>query len=169
MRLPRPTWSIAAVACALAAPGPALADHGDDAVSLEGTLRVSHSDDFRLGRSRFYYSLEQAGKRIALDWKARATVSNGMRVRVRGRLAGGRLRVAHAKVLRRAGTRRLASVGPGPRRVAVVLINFANDTSQPYTPAHAAGVTFTNANSANAYFREESFGNTSLTGDVYGW
>ncbi|MBD0348782.1 MAG: hypothetical protein ICV59_06490 [Thermoleophilia bacterium] len=170
MRLVHPIVLVGAVICSLLAPGTALADHGDDAVSLDGTLRVSHSDDFSQGRSRFYYSLERAGKRIALDWRAGgSTFRNGMRVRVRGTLAGGRLRVVHARGLKAKATRRFAATTTGSRRVAVVLVNFSNDTSQPYTPAHASAVMFSNANSVHAYFREESFGNTSLTGDVYGW
>jgi hypothetical protein len=57
----------------------------------------------------------------------------------------------------------------GPKRVAVVLFNFSNDTGQPYTPAYAAGVAFTNTNSAAAYYAENSWGQLTLSGDVYGW
>ena len=57
----------------------------------------------------------------------------------------------------------------GAHRVAVVLFNFSNDTSQPYTPAIAQGVAFTNADSVAAYYSENSWGQLGLSGDVLGW
>src|SRR5439155_333102 len=53
--------------------------------------------------------------------------------------------------------------------LAVVLLNFSNDSSQPYTPATAAGVVFSSAGSVANFFEEESRGAVQVTGDVYGW
>ena len=55
------------------------------------------------------------------------------------------------------------------KRIAVVLFNFSNLTTQPYTTTFAAGVAFTNANSVAAYYAETSWGQLTLTGDVFGW
>lgn len=57
----------------------------------------------------------------------------------------------------------------GDYRVAVVLINFTNDTRQPYTPAFAEGTVFSFFNSARQFFAESSYGQMMLTGDVFGW
>jgi Gametolysin peptidase M11 len=162
---------VAGLVCgALAVPGVALADHGaGDTVSIEGTLVVSHSDDFEGNRSRRYYALERAGRRIALDFARRPALRAGTRLRVRGALRGGRLRVASARKLRAAPTRRLAAVSPGPRSVGVVLFNFSNNSTQPYTRLQAEATMFTKPGSVSAYFNEESFGATSLTGDVFEW
>jgi hypothetical protein len=62
-----------------------------------------------------------------------------------------------------------------PKKVAVLLFNFTNDTSQPITTASAQTTVFTATNSSNAFWKEVSFGARSLvgknaaTGDVYGW
>jgi hypothetical protein len=72
------------------------------------------------------------------------------------------------------GGRTLASVGDAPsatgtRTVAVVLFNFAGDERRPYTVEQARRVMFTGEASLNAYLRESSFGQTGITGDVFGW
>ena len=51
----------------------------------------------------------------------------------------------------------------------MVLLNFSNDTSQPYTKETARGVAFTNTDSVAAYYAESSWGQLALTGDVFGW
>ena len=50
-----------------------------------------------------------------------------------------------------------------------MLVNFSNDASQPYTPEFAAGVAFNNTNSVAAYYAASSYGQLTLTGDVFGW
>jgi len=54
----------------------------------------------------------------------------------------------------------------GEQKTLVILVNFQDDQSQPFTPAQASDVTF---NTTSNYFREVSYGQTWLTGDVYGW
>jgi hypothetical protein len=48
----------------------------------------------------------------------------------------------------------------------VILVNFQDKATQPYTPEFARGVVF---NSTSAFDLENSFGQTSLTGDVTNW
>src|SRR5262249_7136307 len=91
------------------------------------------------------------------------------------RFAGKRVAVsfgAHGRIsVAVAPTRRLSatSAATGSRRVAVILFNFSNDASQPYSAAYARGVAFTNADSVAAYYSDSSWGQLSLGGDVYGW
>ena len=74
-----------------------------------------------------------------------------------------------------AGTSVEALISPSPRKVAMILANFTNNTSQPITTAQARDLVFGGTQSANAYFKEESFGIRSLvgklatSGDVFGW
>ncbi len=49
------------------------------------------------------------------------------------------------------------------------MVNFTDDTSQPYTPAQVAGLLFTDTNSANNYYKENSFNQTSFAGIAVGW
>ena len=61
------------------------------------------------------------------------------------------------------------------KKVLVLLVNFTNDTSQPYTIDQTRNIMFTNTNSKNAFFNEVSFGKWSLggkvrsDGDIYGY
>jgi gametolysin peptidase M11 len=161
--------AVSMLAGVLLAPAAAQA-HTGDAVTMEGTLEFRHSDDFQSDSARYYYALRQGNRRVRLDFGHwRTDLRNGARLRVRGTLARGRLSVDHLRRLHRAPTRALAATGPGPRKVAVLLFNFSNDASQPYTPAQAATTMFTAPASVSSYFQEESFGATSLNGDVFGW
>jgi len=59
--------------------------------------------------------------------------------------------------------------------VAVILINFTGNNTQPYTPAQVKSNVFTSTSSVNSYYKEISFGkialagNVDVTGDVFGW
>jgi Gametolysin peptidase M11 len=63
----------------------------------------------------------------------------------------------------------------GERTVAVLLLNFSNDTSQPVSVEQARRRVFTDPTSANAYYQQVSDGRLSLTsiqrsdGDVFGY
>lgn len=69
-----------------------------------------------------------------------------------------------------------AAPPPGSRTVAVVLVNFSDDTGQPLTTAAMRSRVFTGAGSVSQFYREQSGGQTSLAGiadpengDVFGW
>ena len=53
-----------------------------------------------------------------------------------------------------------------PQKVLIILINFTDDTSQPFTAAQAAS--FVNT-SANNYFTENSYGKMPILADAVGW
>jgi hypothetical protein len=64
----------------------------------------------------------------------------------------------------------------GGRKTAVIAFNFATDLRTPWTTADIRSSIFTAANSASAFFKEESYNQLWLTGktgnldgDVYGW
>ena len=54
-------------------------------------------------------------------------------------------------------------------RVLVLMINFSNDTSQPYQVSLPQGVMFTNANSVRQYWLDSTAGQVQVTGEVHGW
>ncbi len=60
-------------------------------------------------------------------------------------------------------------MSPGTRKVAVVLLNFTNNRTQPWTASQVRGVVFDGADSANNFYREASGGAVGLSGDVFGW
>ena len=61
------------------------------------------------------------------------------------------------------------------RRVAVILFNFQNNTSQVITPDQIRERMFTQNDSVNAFYKEASFGKLNLAGllnpdgDIFGW
>jgi hypothetical protein len=150
---------------------------------------VRHSDDFNHERATFRQLLRTSdGRRLSLSVQgssgvsssarggddARSRIAPGARVRVKGMLRGGRL-VADASEIRTLRRRSVRASVTTQKKVAVILLNFQNNTAEPWTPDQVRGTVFTNANSVNAYFQEESSGDFSLTGkvradgDVYGW
>jgi hypothetical protein len=70
-----------------------------------------------------------------------------------------------------AGTRlvRTLAAGPATIRVAVVLLSFADDPSQPVTVEAVDGVVFSSPGSVAALFAEQSGGRASVSGSVFGW
>ena len=65
----------------------------------------------------------------------------------------------------------LSAVSSAPLaiNVAVINVNFENDTSQPWTTDAIRNVMFANANAVSAYWAEVAYGKIAVRGDVYGW
>ncbi len=140
--------------------------------SYEGRLVLRHADYFSTGKADFESMLQlDDGTRLHVDLPSGrpSTVPPGTRVRVTGRRNGDRIAVAADGTQTVAPATTALAAAPATKRVAVVLMNFAKNATQPYTPAYAAGVAFTNTNSVAAYYADNSWGATSTTGDVFGW
>jgi len=142
-------------------------------VTLQGRLDVLEGDDFTHGRTIDTYELvtDQGSYELSFGRQEPEVAASGSFVTVRGALAGSTITVA-ANGLTVAASGAAATAGPaitGAKRLAVILINFSDNTSQPFTPAFAAGVAFTNADSAATYYSESSWGKVTLSGDVFGW
>ena len=98
-------------------------------------------------------------------------IASGSSVVVKGRRAGsavvGSVRPLHALL-------RAAAVAAGPRKTAVILVKPAG-ASAPWTPDYVRQRIFTDSDSTNAFYQEDSYGSVSLVGknrtdgDVYGW
>jgi hypothetical protein len=140
--------------------------------SLEGVLSVGHGDSFATGRMTGHaYFLSNADGETQLTFKGTPPADSlaGARVRVDGVGDGKRFLVANGGTHKVSGGSSSIVAATGAKRVAIVLLNFSNDTSEPYTPSYAAGIAFTNANSVAAYYAETSWGQLTLAGDVFGW
>ena len=57
----------------------------------------------------------------------------------------------------------------GTKSVAVLLFNFSNDTRQPWTTNDVRGVVFDNSDSVRSYYLDASYGQLTMSGDVFGW
>jgi hypothetical protein len=137
--------------------------------SFAGKLVAIHSDRFADEHATFQYGLETAQGVLALHFSGGApTIPLATEVTVQGQRSGNAILVASGGV-KTSGSTGATAPATGAKKVAVILFTFADSTSQPYTPAFAQGVAFTNSNSVAAYYSTVSWGQLSLSGDVFGW
>jgi hypothetical protein len=133
-------------------------------IDLEGELEVEIEDHADTSQVHHFIRVGSSRVRLALGGQVPGWQS-GTRIRARGRLANNTLELSSSgdsmQVLALANSNTF-----GEQRVAVILVNFASDTSQPYTTATASSVTF---GTVSDFFRENSYGQTWLTGQVFGW
>ena len=140
--------------------------------TLSGTLVVAHGERITAsGASEpvWYDSLVTNSGKVTLSFKGArpAGFLNGAKVRVSGTMAGGTLAVGRNKA--DASVQTVAAAATGPRKLAVLLLKFADTGPEPYTVAQAQGVIFGNANSVSNYFADESYGLMTVSGDVFGY
>src|SRR5713226_7110498 len=150
-------------------------------VQLQGQIEIVHQD-FSDGHGRFVYTLKQAdGTRVPLQFlkKPPTHLLTGDHVQADGQLSGGSLILASGSTnLTKTTTTSNGKTPPPPtpsipvpntfgaQSTLVILVNFQDDAVQPYTVTDAQNVFF---GTANNFFSENSYQQTSLTGDVVGW
>jgi hypothetical protein len=133
--------------------------------------------------ARILYYLKTASGRLSLHFtkEPKSKLLTGMNVRLKG------IRVDDSVVINedsltdiqtnsktsssnaKAATATTASVlsnSFGEHKVLVILVNFQDKQTQPFTTDQARDVAF---NTTSNYYREASYGQTWLTGDVFGW
>jgi hypothetical protein len=160
------TTLCASLACLGVAAGPAVAGR-----SFEGELTGVHADYFDAGRSQTDWQLD-TGREIlpVLPTRVPALTPESNDVEVTGAESNGAVVGAvHPPAL-------AAKPTLGGRKLAVIIVNFADDTRQPWTPATVRGRIFTDADSTSAFFKDETLNQLWLTGrtgnldgDVYGY
>jgi hypothetical protein len=132
-------------------------------VQIEGELEVEIEDSTAGARVHHFVRVPSGRVRLQLGGQAPGWQS-GSRVRARGRLSNGTLALDGGGSLQA-----LALASPntfGVQRVAVILVNWNNNFSAPYSSSTAQNVTF---DQVNRYYQENSYGQTSLSGQVFGW
>jgi len=145
-------------------------------VQLQGQIEIVHQD-FNDGHGRFVYSLKQTdGTRVPMHFLKGAPTHllTGDHVSADGQLSGGSLILYSGtnaqKTTGGGGTTTTPSIPVpytfGAQSTLVILVNFQDDVVQPYTVSIAQNVFF---GTANSFILENSYQQTSLTGDVVGW
>jgi len=160
------TAVVALLACLAVAPA-ALAHDGPHG-RADGTMLTWHGDTFGRGVSFGQGVSTGIAGLVPVDMDTRAAAKlAGKRVSVVGTRRGNAIVAAAGGAQQTGGS--VVAAATGTKKVAVLLFNFANDTSQPWTPSFVRGVVFDNADSVNAYYQDASFGQLSMSGDVFGW
>src|SRR5262249_33885166 len=164
---------------------PAVRDYIEEEVEVEGKLEVLYEDYDQ--ESRLLYFLETAGERLSLHFAANPPkhLLTGAQVRLKGVQVDGALALASGDTsietlaltsgsISTATTATTATsvVLPntfGVQKTIVILVNFQdNPTAQPWTPAQVQNAVFGSLG-ASGFFLEASYGQTWLSGNVYGW
>jgi hypothetical protein len=140
-------------------------------VELDGSVEVLH-EDRDVGSRYIYFLNTPAGERLEMVFGANPpALVTGERIRARGRRTNGVLAFSSG-----GSVQTLAAALPntfGPQKTLVILVNFSDKTTQPYTISTAQSVFSTTSN----FDLENSFNQTWLTGvsnpgtaaDIVGW
>jgi M6 family metalloprotease-like protein len=146
---------------------PAVRAYIEQHVELEGALEVLYEDREIGSRLRFF--LDSFGGRLPLHFATDPPTHllTGSRVRVKGVWTGESLALDSGS-----STTSLSALSTalpntfGAQKVLVILVNFQDKQTQPYTLDTARSLVFTTTSNFDL---EASFQQTWLTGDVVGW
>ncbi|OGK14183.1 hypothetical protein A3A93_05195 [Candidatus Roizmanbacteria bacterium RIFCSPLOWO2_01_FULL_38_12] len=157
-------------------------------IEIKGKVSTVHFDNFDKKHHKDEYEIDvQEGKKIKsylLNFsKKPSNFSDGSIISVKGVAIDTQIVVQSSELNQpaQAVTESLSSY-IGDIKVAVIMIDFATNTSPTPTPApppagyddwsftveNINSLIFTAPNSASAFFREVSYGQTTLSGDVFG-
>jgi hypothetical protein len=135
---------------------------------LEGTLEAEF-EDYETYSILRHYLITPSNERLELKYpnkKHQRELRTGTRIQVRGRRAGREIMLADGfstpvDILAVAD-----EAAPIELQALVILVNFADDTRQPFTPAFADSLMF---GTVNQYYQEASFNQHSLNGQTTPW
>lgn len=141
-------------------------------IQLQGTLEVLHEDDFKNKKSRTRHFLKtEAGERYELKFKGKVPQhSTGTKLRVKGAKSGNILYLDTSGTTTTSTVTVTQVIAPntfGPQNTLVILVNFQDQpANQPWTADQVKSFVF---GTVSNFFQENSYGQTTLTGDVSGW
>lgn len=143
---------------------------GTELQELRGHIIETHGDvPNGEPRGRTYYLETKGGERIRLETGTRR-LTPGQQVRVRGQRVGTTMVVAEGQAGIVAEGSVVQSIGAATtKKVAVIAFTFSDNTTQPWPKDQIAATFFGAANSVKAYFADASYGQATVTGDVFGW
>ncbi|MBB3121695.1 MG2 domain-containing protein [Pseudoduganella violacea] len=138
------------------------------AAETVGDLLVFQEDDFKTNSGRSRHFLKTPEGRVELNFAGKAPdLRSGMKLRVRGQKSGDMLTPDFVAVDDQGGGGAAALPNTlGEHKTLVLLVNFQDNTSQPYTLSEASNLVFTQASN---FYKENSQQQTWLSGAAYGW
>src|SRR5579863_5754141 len=131
---------------------------------FEGELEVQYEESANGGR--LLHFLKTGNQRLRLQFSAEPPTNllTGTRVRVQGTLQGNTLALGGTESVQALALP--TSNTFGAQQTLVILVNFLDKPSIPYDLSSAYTTTF---QTTSDFFLENSYRQTSLTGNVYGW
>jgi hypothetical protein len=158
----------------------------EQSLDLEGELTVLY-EEYEDGRARLRHLLNTGGKHIAMHFRdnppqllsGEQVVAQGVYLDLDGdpeaygamalesgqsiltlAAAGGKTGGSNG------GTASTATSAFGDQKTLLILVSFQDQPTEPYTATYAQSVVF---GTVSDHYRENSYGQTWLSGDVYGW
>ena len=131
---------------------------------IEGEIEIVAECEETDGRTLYFLNTVSGKVSLQFDKGIEPEIKTGSRVRLKGTRVGDWFIAADKGERLDSDVQDLTSTGE--RRTLVILVNFLDRQTQPYTTDHARSMTFT---TTSDYIRENSYGQTWLAGDVYGW
>jgi hypothetical protein len=144
---------------------------------LDGEIEIVHQD-FKDGHGRFVFTLKQAdGTRVPVKFAKHPPTHllTGDHVRANGQMLNGTLLLYSGSNAKQtgggSGSSSTSSSIPvpntfGAQSLLIILVNFQDDAVQPFANAAVQDAFF---GTSSNFFMENSYQQTSLTGDVVGW
>ncbi len=144
------------------------------AVDVEGEFVIIHEDFKHSGRYLYFLNTPSGQVPLHFNSKPPTNLLTGAHVRAHGTVdQSGTLILDSGGSVTTTSTA-TTSTAPlpntfGAQNTAVILVNFQDaPTNQPWTPTQVQAAVF-GSTGANGFMQENSFGQTWLTGDVFGW
>ncbi len=147
-------------------------DHKDLVDTITGKLEVVLECEGE--RSQLLYYLDTDLERIKLENvdDPGGKFQTGMQISAKGEKRADSLRLIESnKIAEQMNAPAIATNTFGEQNVLVLLVNFQNDTRQPFTIQQANDLVFntSNATSVANYYREASYQQTWITGSTFGY
>ena len=147
---------------------PAVQSSIEQRVQLQGKIEVLYQDAASGARLRHFLQVGEQHLELHFAQNPPTNLLTGAIVRIRGVQVEQKVAVASGTSSTSLQTVSTAALPKsfGAQNTLVLLVNFQNNTSQPYTPTYAYNETFVkNSN----FYLENSYGQTWFTGNVVGW
>lgn len=170
--------------CLVAAPTAQAHTSSGDLFEATGIYKVRHADYFHDRTSTTETTLMQDGQEYTLD-AGTPNIPSGTRVTVEGEMTEGAIEGEVVPADETDVSPDESSADPQPataglagaanHSLAVILVNFSNSPTEPWTPAAVKSSIFTGTSSMANFYREQSggqvdvVGKKDVAGDVFGW
>ena len=155
--------------------GDDIREYIEEKVSKKGKIVAVNNDNFSAGKTDtdYYFVSDEAGDsswyKLYFAKNDPASISSGSRVEIQGSELGDNIVIADGSALKIAAPAAETATGRLSAKIAVILFQFEDGVSTNITKEAMKSIFFTANNSVKALYNEMSYGDASITGDVFGW
>lgn len=139
-------------------------------IKLKGELNLIHFDDFKNKKQKSIYQIKTDQKQTyQVRFLKTPPSKTPSLIELEGKLTGQKIEVVSGKKPSLKIIKPFHQDTIGEIKTLVILFNFTNNQSQPFSPNEIYSSWFTLPTSVQAYFKEASFSQTNITGTVTSW